>query len=297
MPAFVNLSRRLFKLKTLAFLLPVFLFASCESVVEIPPLPELPPKLVVVSFISPEAEEVQVSVTRTVPLLNADNNGKPVYVTNAQVTFSDGTDTALLAYDVQKQLYTSKSLPIQPGKTYWLHVQHPDGLKAEARCTVPQKINTSLMARLDSSEKNLEQGGKNYKLEMRWQDLPGEGDNYKIAGNLFSLANPGFTDTTFRRLEFESEPLFDDVGQDGRLWVERSLPISDFQQLQQNKLPQQINAFVLTTEAAYLKYHRSLLQYQLNNSFTNPGKLYSNVQDGFGVFAAYRLYKVTIPLK
>ncbi|MFC5270878.1 DUF4249 domain-containing protein [Adhaeribacter terreus] len=285
---------RLFKLKTIAFWCVVFLFSACESVVDIPPLPELPPKLVVVSFISPEAEEVQVSVSRTVPLLSAENNGQPVYVPDAQVTFSDGIDTVLLAYDAAKQLYTTKSLPVQPGKTYWLHVQNSDGLQAEASCTVPQKINTTLTARLDSSERNLEEGGRNYKLEMRWQDLPGLGDNYKIDGNLFFLANPGSSDTTFRSLEFESEPLFEDTDEDGRLWAERSLTITDFAQLKNTNALLRINAFLLTTDAAYLKYHRSLRQYQLNNSFTSPGKLYTNVQGGFGVFAAYRLYEVKI---
>ena len=296
MAGFRNIIPRLFKLKTLAFWLTIFLFSACESVVEIPPLPELPPKLVVVSFISPESEEVQVSVSRTVALISAENNGKPVYATHAQVTFSDGKDTVLLAYDAAKQLYTTKLLPVQPGKTYRLHVRNPDGLQAEARCTVPQKINTSLTARLDSAERNLDAGGRNYKLEMRWQDLPGLGDRYAIISNFRFLANPAFPDTTFRNLEFESDPFFEDTDQDGRLWVERSLTISDFAALKNSHSLVRINAFLLTTDAAYLKYHRSLRQYQLNNSFTNPGKLYTNVKGGFGVFAAYRVYEVKIPL-
>ncbi|MBK0403508.1 DUF4249 domain-containing protein [Adhaeribacter sp. BT258] len=295
MAGFTNFSSRLFRLKTIAFWLAVFLFSACESVVEIPPLPEIPPKLVVVSFISPEADEVQVAVSRTVALLSPENNGKPVYVPNAQVTFSDGIDTVLLTYDAAKQLYTTKLLPVQPGKTYWLHAQSPDGLQAEARCTVPQKINTSLTARLDSSERNLEAGGKNYKLEMRWQDLPGPGDNYAIDGKLHFLANPGTTDTTFENLEFDSGPLFEDSDEDTRLWVERSLNITGFAGMKNANKLVRLNAFLLTTDAAYLKYHRSLQQYQVNNSFTSPGKLYTNVKGGFGVFAAYRLYKVQVP--
>ena len=84
---------------------------------------------------------------------------------------------------------------------------------------------------------------------------------------------------------------------DGRTWQLETDAIFDFEEIRDNGTLKYYDMYLFTTDRAYYEYHKSLYNYQRNNSFTDPVKLYSNVSGGLGIFGAYRLYTVQLLAK
>src|SRR6478609_9557070 len=238
--------RALFKPETLAFCALLSAITGCTTESEIV-LPAVAPKLVVSSFISPEAPRVEVSVTRSASLVSPENDGQVKVVTNATVWLSDGADSVQWPYQ-DSSLYVSRSFAILPGKRYSLRVTTPDGFAAHAFCTVPAKVNRSLTGRIDSTVTGPQTPEGNYALELRWQDLPGEGDFYRVEGiretKFISAAGVTYGHTA---LSFQDEPQVKDAGSDGRFWQLTSDNITDFRRGQRNGSLQKIAGYLYTT--------------------------------------------------
>lgn len=288
--------RALFTGKTLAFFTLLAAAAGCTTETEIV-LPAVTPKLVVSSFISPEAPRVEVSVTKSAPLVSPENDGQMNVVTNATVWLSDGVDSVQLAYQ-DSSLYTTRAFPILPGKRYSLRVTTPEGYATHAQCTVPATINQSLTGRIDSAVTGPQTPEGNYALELRWQDLPGEGNFYRVEG-ITETKTGGQTGTMIRHasISFIDEPQVKDAGADGRTWQLTTDLIADYRLNQRNGSLRKVRGYLYTTDYAYFAFHRSLYNYQLSNNFSDPVKIYSNVTGGLGVFGAYRLHAIEVPIR
>ena len=272
----------------------LFALQACFTDVEIP-LPDVPPKLVISSFISPEAEGVLVSVSKTIPLLTAGSGSPYTPVPDATVWLSDGTDSVQLVFD-PNGVYVTTDLPILPGQKYTLRVTAPGGFAARASCTVPTKLNQSLTVRIDSSGAG-SATERLYSAQFSWQDLPGEGDFYKADGGLV-LEEPDFPGFPFEQpLDMYEAPYVRDYQADGRNWATVSGTIVNYRQDQQEGRLKALNGYLFTTDRAYYEYHNSLKRFQTTDNFLDPVKIYSNVEGGLGIFAAYRSYKVTLPLR
>lgn len=280
--------------------LPVLLcagIAGCTSEVDIE-LPVAPAKLVVVSFISPEEKAVQVSVTRSRPLNATSSFNGPDPVTDAVVWLSDGADSVNLALDYNKN-YRTTAFPIRPGKTYFLRVTEPGGLKAFATCTVPVKICKSLTTRIDSSTFGTPSEEGSYAAEAQWQDLPGEGDFYRT-GMMIIRSEPATPRIEMLEpVEMADEPVAQDRQSDGRTWKKQSFNIAKYRTWQHDKTLKYLHTFLYTCDRPYYEYHRSLFRFASNmgDPFSDPVKIYTNIEGGLGVFAAYRAYDVRIPLR
>ena len=287
--------KALFKAESLAFLFLLPAFTGCNTDIEIV-LPQAPPKLVISSFISPENPRVEVSVTKSAALVSPENNKSLNIITNATVWLSDKTDSVQLSL-FKDTLYTASNFPIVAGKTYYLRVTAPGGFAASASCLVPAKINQSLTARIDSSDVTPDNPEGFYRLALRWQDLPGEGDYYRVQA-VAATGEAGSPIITNRQnLNFLDEPQVRDLGSDGRTWEITTDAIFQYSTLRDDGTLKYYDTYLLTADRAYYEFHKSLFQYQLTNSFIDPIKLYSNVSGGLGIFGAYRLYNVQVPLK
>jgi hypothetical protein len=290
---FRNLKRELFWLAAFSCMG----FSGCNSEVDVE-LPVAPAKLVVVSFISPEAQEVQVSVTWSRPLNATSSFGKAEPVTGATVWISDGMDSVKLPIDFNNY-YSTRSYPIRPGKTYSLRVTEPGGLSTFANCTVPVKICRSLTTRIDSSTFGTPSEEGNYVAEAQWQDLPGESDYYRT--NMMIIRS----DPATPRIEMlepvylADEPVTRDYQADGRSWKKQSISISNYRNWQRDRTLKYLHTFLYTCDRNYYEYHRSLFRSASNpgDAFSDPVKIYTNIVGGLGIFCAYRAYDVNIPLR
>jgi hypothetical protein len=272
--------------------------SSCESDVPIPPLPEAKTKLVLFSLITPEMQGIQVSVTKTIPIQVGGNPTLSNVIPNATVLFSDLQDATLIPFDPVLQVYALPNYTVQPGKMYFLFVTTPAGLSAKAQCYVPDKLNQSLAITIDSASASPGATSKSYVVQLDWQDMPGSGDYYKTDA-IFTTKSTQFpSSSSVHAINMLDVPLARDYLADGRKWQRRSeiLPTEDLANY--GDKPDSVYAYLLTTDQPYYEFHNSLYKYRNSatglSNFTDPVSVYTNVEGGFGVFAAYRSYKAGV---
>jgi len=272
------------------------LLGACRKEVEGFDLPESDAKLVVHCFISPHDEYLTASVTRSAPVLGAGSPADTL-VEDATVTLSDGVRSVLLPYDKDQNAYVYQvradrggDLEIKSGTSYRLQVTTPRGETAMATCTVPGELNLPVTVFPDSAWDASFQKYY-YRMRMSWPDPPGQGNFYRIRGELevvTSLYYDGTpASTSISPADWEAGETISDEGQDGQ---QLNSPRGNWRRFSsETSLRTTVDAHLLHTDEHYYYYHRSVrraLQSQ-TNPFAEPVPVYSNVTGGLGAFGAY----------
>jgi len=292
---------------------------ACDTLVtEIPQkdLPGTTSKLVVQSFISPQAATVYVVVTESIPLFGESNSSNCV-IKNAVVKISGGGREMTLPYDSASQLYSIEKVrfPIVASETYKLSVS--DGERSvEATCTVPANQVTIKSYRIDTAFITRRSGRPDTAITVNamWQDIPGEKNFYRVRASMdveYSILE-GKSPENFQEKRVRSRLSFnwdDDSGRsefqndaniDGTLFTSplgRSfLPPTllytsvDGSRYYAKQKPKLIAVVIEVNNAneSYYEYHKSLnLNDQSDNPFSEPALVFNNIKGGLGCFAAY----------
>jgi hypothetical protein len=142
-----------------SFLASIFLFTSCKSLVTDIDIP-YNDRLVIQCFISPQDTLLEVSVTKTAPVIGDILDGAERYpnILNANVVLSDGQKSVTIPYKTlqlpssydadgeyiftarSRYFLSAKNLPITVGKTYTLKVSAPGFDSVEGSCVIPPKV-------------------------------------------------------------------------------------------------------------------------------------------------------------
>jgi hypothetical protein len=268
---------------TLLLILP-----SCEKDADVK-LPDVEPKLVVSSFISPQDSLIQVSVSLSSPLYNnpnISNEYKPLL--NATVTISNGINSYTLPYNSNLKRYTADStqFKIIGGLTYYLSVKSLDGKSASATTTVPLLNNTLTytVIKNNSSENK-------YTLQGSWSDNDLTNfNNYRF--EMFYTAYQIYS------WYADTAGFFTDSV---RYWRSNRILTTDTEGATFNKELQftySANSYdtaftsLTTMSKEYLDY-TSKLDVAVNSfsgPFSEPVQMYTNINGGLGVFAGYNIY-------
>jgi Domain of unknown function (DUF4249) len=135
------------------------LFTSCKSLVTDIDIP-YQDRLVVQCFISPQDTLLEVSVTKTAPVIGEVLDGAERYpnILNANVVLTDGQKSVTIPYKTlqlpssydadgeyiftarSRYYLSAKNLPILAGKTYTLRVSAPGFESVEGSCVIPTKV-------------------------------------------------------------------------------------------------------------------------------------------------------------
>ncbi|CAG5005424.1 hypothetical protein DYBT9275_03579 [Dyadobacter sp. CECT 9275] len=298
-------------------LLFLVILSGCESLVTEVPNAELPStesKLVVQCFISPQTTRINVTVSESVPLFG-ESDAQGNVIDNATVKISDGTREIIIPYDPASLLYTIDKPPFQivPNGRYTLTVT--DGKRtATGTCTVPQNQALIKSYEIDTVYNHDYPGDTAVKVKMTWGDIPGQANYYRVRASMYveyTIAR-GTTLENLTRQRVRNRFSFDwddtigrnnfqsDVNLDGETFDSPSGYVSmpttavyDFGNgnkfvVRPNWKILSISFFVLNTDEAYYKYHRSLeLRGNGENPFAEPTIIYNNIAGGLGCFAAY----------
>jgi len=300
------------------FLLTLFLTA-CESLVtdvDKADLPQIESKLVVQSFISPQAARINVVVTESIPLF-AEPDLKGGVIPNAVVKMSDGVREVVFPFDTAHQLYSIEkgALAILPGKTYFLSVTQ--GVrKVDATCTVPSSAVVPASYEIDTSYSgSLSARDTSLTVKMTWNDIPGQANYYRVRASLdleYSIADrlpdntSPLTEKRIRnRFNFNWDDTIgrndyrNDVNLDGTTFnspigrVNLPDPLyynfngREYIVYPKNKIVS-VTMEVYHTDEHYFKYHRSVqTRGDSDNPFVEPSLIYTNVNGGLGCFGAY----------
>lgn len=273
-------------LKIGLILLPILLLFGCEEMISDVDAPASPPKLVVTGFITPGMPYTAITVQKSRPLYTTIENyseGFPT-VKDAYVTISDGIDSAYLVYDIESDNYrvSREELPIVPGRTYSLTVTAPGGFMVEASCTVPVDTPPDIeMVRIDTTS---EYGMQYLHANIRFKDLDSKDNYYGITAGIVDWPegqqSPEISEIGFER----GEPYVSDKNMENEYF-----PYSTYEFAYTPEQTQRLFFTLAVTDIHYYSYHKSLYNYEGDNPFAEPTKVYTNIKDGLGVFAAYIL--------
>ena len=278
------------------FFLLIFVLSSCEKIVDNVSIPAQQPKIVVTCFISPEDTLISANVSLSAPIWSTTSVDLNTPVTNATVIISNGSTQTQLAYNYQKSCYVTSTniFPIQPDATYKLTVSVPGYTSVEATCHVPALKNQSLEF-LSFDSVTGDQNSVEYRFKVDFTDFSGVGNYYRVGGILVTLSDNGIgsTDTMYNTLSFKNnEEFYSDKDIDGqKIMSELKYWKDNYDMVQQGseKLIR-LKILLLTTDENYYQFHKTLSSYTGDDPFSEPTIVFSNIQNGLGVFAAYRKY-------
>jgi len=268
--------------KIIVILSILVLFSSCEDIFlkETDVNLAIENKLVVESFISPQDDEIVVRLKYAqptvgyVPFEKSSSNPIP----DATVKLSNGDSTVILTFHEFKD-YTiaADSFPIQPGVTYFLDIKTLNGLVAKSTCTVPiNKVDTSSI----SSER------VDDKLFVTWKDIPDENNWY----SLFHLRFEWDENQWNLGTNYLLDEMFTDENADGAIFNTNFYYTAVSNNSYYNIL------LLCNVDEQYYKFHKTkAAQFAANESiFSEPSSIYTNIEGGYGVFAAYNAVAIKL---
>ena len=242
-------------MKTIKTILPLLSFmiliiTSCEKTVTNVDLPEVKPKLVVQSFISPQDDKVIIDLSLSRPVFGENNSSgydaQPI--NNATIVISDGTISKTVNYDSKDKQYIiqTSDFPIVAGKTYTLNVSTSDGKSCNATCTVPINSITDFEVLLIDTSDSYENDNI---LKTRFKDIQGENNYYRV----FAYIKESYiqNDTIYYQLDNEyDDELVKEYDKDGE-WINQKFEFYN----------NGIISFIfdiLNVDEHYYNYHKSV---------------------------------------
>ena len=294
------------------FLISIFTFAltcSCQKEVDNVKFPEFKSKLVISGFLSPDETDHYISVLGNqiiygnpyVPydpgtITGTISNGiNEISLRSIFKKFTNSQDSAFLGF-----VFTSSELLVEEGITYTLKVMSDKGLSVESSCTVPLKKN--LFPTLDTvritGTNSYDNSQYSYlQSNFYFTDIKGEENYYSILSEITRYnSNSSYSNFANTNLVDPKYGCFSDKDIEGeRLKVPLGII---YPKLYANDDSAFLKIYLLNTDKPYYDYHRSILNYNSGETpFTEPSPIYSNINQGLGVFAAYTYDSIIVRLK
>jgi Domain of unknown function (DUF4249) len=275
-----------------AFLLTCF--SSCERNADVE-LPDVPSKLALSCFISPQDTIIRAYVTRSVPIFSLNSGNIDPYqpYDGAVVTLTGNSSSIQLVYNQQTQMYEIPAtvFPIVAGNTYSISVSAPQyhTLQAQTRVPLVAPSDFTITADIDiDSINNTVYPFVTGEIDHQFTDIAGETNYYMIN----ALMETDDTSSAAYRFFDLARSLETDNNRDGQL-IRGGLSV--YTNLFYNTIG--IRIYLTTSGFDYYEYHRTI--YSGNNGgdpFSEPSLVYSNVTNGYGIFCGVNTTSVLIPL-
>lgn len=266
------------------FLLALVIFAACTKEADIK-LPEPEVKLVVTSFISPEDTVISAVIRSSRPKY-VSYSGPELesdVVTDAVVSISGPGGSVTLPFDefTNAYLITASAFPITAGSTYSIYASTADGKSVWAQTTVP--ANTLAITSFSGQSTRRDVYSADYEFWFEAADIPGE-TNYVA---LYHRQNRQDQDSLFGWIDYGRGTFYNDENQPRKSYYER-VTGSTYQQDSVQELKIDIEA--LNCSRDFYLYNNSVQEAAMNNfnPFADPVMVYSNINNGFGCFGAFR---------
>lgn len=178
---------------------------------------------------------------------------------------------------------------IVPGETYKLEVTAPNGKKVSGTTSVPLQLPQIGSFEFEVNQRNDLNNFpyQEYVYKMSLIDPTPAFNYYQVM--YYGLLN-GFSG--FQTQEFKD----DDALNNGQLYIESSYEdygtFDGSGQIQSDSL----RYIVINATEEYYRFHRTLFSQDPGNPFSEPVIVFSNIENGLGVFAGYRMVKGQVEL-
>jgi len=278
------------------------IWVSCEKEVDIP-IEYTDPKLVVNGLFNTDSLwEVEISISQYI----YDNSSIPL-IDDAQVTITASTGNSFALINQGNGLYTSQVEKPQTGEVYTIDVSHSNYVNVRASNQLPTEI---AIQNIDWQQQLVVSGELYRKINITFQDGP-EDDYYmiRLAATFWELEYDPLTgqkDSVLVRFPlyfFSQSPAVENgSGNDPQpsitfkddlfngsqytidLLVEEYLFTEEKESLEAIQIStSKISAEFYWYETSYQAY----LSSRDNKFFTQPVQVYTNIENGLGIFAGY----------
>jgi hypothetical protein len=239
-----------------SFLALIFLLTSCKSLVTDIDIP-YEDRLVVQCFISPQDTLLEVSVTKTAPVIGEVLDGAERYpnILNANVVLTDGQKSVTIPYKTlqlpssydadgeyiftarSRYYLSAKNLPIVAGKTYTLKVSAPGFESVEGSCVIPTKVvaEKDIASTQTSVTGTAGRGGGGAlitypSIEVRFKDIMGEESFYSV-GQFFYQKGTYLDATGAKKLRVNWTTKYEyiaDRGQENQTLITQAFDLRSF---------------------------------------------------------------------
>ncbi|WP_177428255.1 DUF4249 domain-containing protein [Candidatus Venteria ishoeyi] len=277
-----------------------FAFVSCEKFIDYD-VPEHEPRLVVISGFQP-AEPWSVFVSHSLSSFDNDNYSQ---IHNADVTVNsvDGSYSEKLIYSNMSNRYYSTEIP-EEGREYEILVSTSRYPTASSTNKIPE---AATILSLDTVE-GYHNGDFTLDFELTFSNSSAE-ENFFIV-QLYTIESYSWKDEFQNLIYIQSDdPNVEQVGEDdygddmlflkdqsfdGREYTLRFYTPEYFSPNYGKSA--QFRVKVLTSSEEFYRYQKSSKQYNYSNDnpFAQPVQIYSNIENGIGVFGGYSVSEIDL---
>jgi hypothetical protein len=268
--------------------LSAFVFAACEKEADIK-LPDTKPKLSISCFISDSTEIIKASIYWSKPVFNKTDT-LPEYPNNLMVIISGNGQLDTMLYNSEWSTYevSTVDFPLNAGVEYTLQVTAPNGETARAKTIIPNEKalvsdkSVSFTSSVDQYNNIIE----TYRYRITLNDISPNMEFYRIM-----YYNKYFIPDVPDELNLPSNvgELFvsDNNMVDGKIFTDNEVKFYGVSANISSRY-----AYVIRGSEEYYRFHKSLSNYGYDNPFAEPTIVYTNVDNGLGVFAGYNQVRV-----
>jgi len=246
-------------------------------------------KLVVGGFLSPTENEHQISLSQTDPLFSTDT---PISLANVKLTISSDSSSYSPSYDFNSGTFqfNNNQFKIENDKNYHLKIVTEDGkiVESDMRTLSNQMpLVTDLKLNIDTVYTDFMYPELQYSLKISWNDLIGEQNYYRLIANRL-LKDFDSNDTIVEPLSYYNEyVLKDDQGKDGQVFSANF----NYKESGATNSPIGFEIILMKVDVNYYNYYKTLNNYADGDPFAEPVILFSNIQNGLGVFCNFQTEK------
>ncbi len=297
-------------MKRLNYLIIVLIvLSSCQTVVDIE-RPDFSEDLVLNSILNPDSILV-VELSESIDVLD-DNEW--IQIQNGSVMIYENEELLDELIHEKNGIYILPDYFPKLGASYRIVASSPNHDPVEATTLLPETAGTITSLSVDSVELVGEFGNsKEYRIEFEFDDPSGENYyeivSYAIVVDNYYIEDDLIADTSYSRLyslmpedqsiedfqEYDDSWVIDDKLFDGR--TKKIRFTADGYEFSNRVL--QLDFYLRHVTKDYYEYTRSktLQEWIGGDPFAEPVPVFSNIENGFGIFAAYSQSKTSINLK
>lgn len=260
-----------------------FLMSGCEQEADIP-LPKVDPVVSVSCFISDETDTLKVSLVWSDPVFSSDPKEGQL-VTDANVVFYGNSISVHLSFNEQSGLYEYPlgEASLQPGMTYHLDVQTSDGTKVSASTQIPLELpdirSTSLTREVSLDQYN------QYVVRFQFETLLGNVNNdspyYRI------LYYQKWDDPMISYQSYQTGELLHEFDSGD---TEKNLKMEVVNYGMDTTFTLH-ESYVIHCSEDYYRFHKTIQSINYG-PFAEPSIVYTNIENGLGIFAGFRQLKI-----
>ncbi|MFN8713593.1 MAG: DUF4249 domain-containing protein [Bacteroidota bacterium] len=279
------------------FLASVFLltgFTSCERDADVD-LPNVPSKLALSCFISPQDTIIRAYVSRSIPIFTLNTSGASTNEPfgGATVTLTGNSGSVQLVYNAATMMYEipASQFQIVPGGTYSISVSANQYQTLTAQTTVPNAAPSDFAVNASIAVDSITFPGFpiiSADLDHQFTDVAGTVNYYQITVVMETY------DSISARSQFLQliQALDNDNNKDGQL-IRGNL--STGTNIFGNAVG--LHVYLTTSGFDFYEFHRTILNGQNSGDpFAEPALVHSNVTNGYGIFSGVNITSVFIPL-